>query len=54
MARRNRKSRNAQQSNNSGKDVKPTEEELQQERSFFIWTGIITLLVVVGIYFLLF
>ncbi|MFK8054588.1 MAG: hypothetical protein AB8F78_00590 [Saprospiraceae bacterium] len=53
MARRNRKSRNSNQSN-TAKNEKPTEEELQQERSFFIWTGVITLLIVVGLYFLLF
>ena len=53
MARRNRRSRNANQSN-ANKNVAPTEEELQQERSFFIWVAIITVLIVVGLYFLLF
>jgi len=53
MARRNRRSRNANQTNSS-KEVAPTEEELQQERSFFIWVGIITVLIVIGLYFLLF
>ncbi len=32
---------------------KPTTEEVQQERSFFIWTGVITLLVVVLLYFVM-
>jgi len=49
MARRNRKSRNSR----TPKDVKPTNEELKQEKSFFVWTGIITLVVVVLLYFLM-
>ena len=49
MARRNRKSRQA----NTPKNVKPTEEELKQEKSFFVWVGVITLVVVVLLYFLM-
>jgi len=50
MARRNRKSRNANKAANP-KNEKITAEELQQEKSFFMWAGIITLVIVVGLYF---
>lgn len=50
MARRNRKSRNANKGA-SQKNEKITAEELQQEKSFFMWAGIITLVIVVGLYF---
>lgn len=49
MARRNRKSRQ----NQTPKNVKPTAEELKQEKSFFVWTAIITVVVVVLLYFLM-
>jgi len=48
MARRNRKSRQAKQ---PGRNRKPSAEELQQERSFFIWAGVITLAIVALLYF---
>ncbi len=50
MARRNRKSRQAK--GTSGRNAKPTPEELQQEKSFFLWAAVITLVVVVLLYFL--
>ena len=49
MARRNRKSRQARVE----KTVKRTAEDARQEKSFFLWTGAITLLIVVALYFVL-
>lgn len=50
MARRNRKSRKANADKRAARDVKPTAEEMKQERTFFIVTGIVTLLIVIGLF----
>ena len=53
MARRNRKSRKAKADEKARRDVKPTAEEMKQERTFFIVTGVVTLLIVIGLFFFL-
>ena len=53
MARRNRKSRAAQQAARNQAQP-PTEEDLSQERNFFIWVGVITVVIVLALYLFLF
>lgn len=50
MARRNRKSRKANAEKRAARDVKPTAEERQQERTFFLVTAVVTLLIVIGLF----
>lgn len=53
MARRNRKSRQ-QRSSAANKNTKLTAEDAQQEKSFFLWTGVITAVIVALLYFVFF
>ena len=53
MARRNRKSRKAAATANANREVKLTEEDKAQERSFFIWVGVITLVIVGALFWVL-
>lgn len=53
MARRNRKSRKAKAGRRAQRDVKPTAEEMKQEKTFFIIVGVVTLLVVVALFLFL-
>lgn len=53
MARRNRKSRKAKADRRTQREVKPTAEEMKQEKTFFIVTGIVTLLIVIGLFIFL-
>ena len=50
MARRNRKSRKANAAQKSRREVKPTAEEMKQERTFFIVTAVLTVLIVIALF----
>ena len=57
MARRNkvtRVQRRTAGATNSNRNPRETAEDAEQRRKFFLWTGIITALVVLLIYFVLF